>query len=61
MSDQPLIKLSDGNLIPQLGLGVWQASPEQARSAASGARPASIWMIALLISWLDASTSRGWQ
>ncbi|WNW10016.1 aldo/keto reductase [Pseudomonas sp. DTU_2021_1001937_2_SI_NGA_ILE_001] len=30
---QPIIELSDGNRIPQLGLGVWQASPEQAASA----------------------------
>ena len=30
---QPMIELSDGNLIPQLGLGVWQASQEQARTA----------------------------
>ncbi|SFQ49815.1 2,5-diketo-D-gluconate reductase A [Ectopseudomonas toyotomiensis] len=32
---QPMIELSDGNLIPQLGLGVWQASQEQARTAVS--------------------------
>lgn len=38
MSEQQLIiELSDGNRIPQLGLGVWQASPEQARSAVSQA------------------------
>jgi len=32
-----MIELSDGNLIPQLGLGVWQASQEQARTAVSQA------------------------
>lgn len=34
MSDQPIIKLRDGNMMPQLGLGVWQASIEDARNAA---------------------------
>ncbi|WP_199780574.1 aldo/keto reductase, partial [Cronobacter malonaticus] len=34
MADQPLIKLHDGNMMPQLGLGVWQASIEEARNAA---------------------------
>lgn len=34
---QPMIELSDGNLIPQLGLGVWQAGQEQARTAVSQA------------------------
>lgn len=29
MTTQPVIKLHDGNLMPQLGLGVWQASNEQ--------------------------------
>ncbi|MDE1190203.1 MAG: 2,5-didehydrogluconate reductase DkgA [Pantoea sp.] len=33
MADQPLIKLHDGNMMPQLGLGVWQASIEDARKA----------------------------
>lgn len=33
MSTQPLIKLSDGNTMPQLGLGVWQASNEQVITA----------------------------
>ncbi|SIS02460.1 MULTISPECIES: aldo/keto reductase [Pseudomonas] len=32
---QPVIELLDGNRIPQLGLGVWQASPEEARAAVS--------------------------
>ncbi|CAG8999684.1 MAG: putative oxidoreductase/MSMEI_2347 [Candidatus Celerinatantimonas neptuna] len=32
-TQQPEILLSDGNLIPQLGLGVWQASDEQARAS----------------------------
>lgn len=32
-TQQPEILLSDGNPIPQLGLGVWQASDEQARAA----------------------------
>ncbi|MBK5401454.1 aldo/keto reductase [Pseudomonas sp. TH39(2020)] len=35
--EQPMIKLSDGNQIPQLGLGVWLASPEEARAAVSHA------------------------
>ncbi len=30
MQSQPKIKLNDGNLIPQLGLGVWQMSNEDA-------------------------------
>lgn len=30
---QTYLKLSDGNQIPQLGLGVWQASQDEARSA----------------------------
>jgi len=34
MVDQPIIKLRDGNMMPQLGLGVWQASIEDARNAA---------------------------
>jgi len=34
MSEQPIIKLHDGNRMPQLGLGVWQASIDEARSAA---------------------------
>ncbi|MGD8107854.1 2,5-didehydrogluconate reductase DkgA [Pantoea sp. FN0302] len=34
MADQPIIKLRDGNMMPQLGLGVWQASVEEARDAA---------------------------
>ena len=33
MSQQPLVKLHDGNLMPQLGLGVWQATIEQATQA----------------------------
>lgn len=33
MADQPIIKLHDGNMMPQLGLGVWQASVEDARHA----------------------------
>ncbi|ADU70659.1 2,5-didehydrogluconate reductase DkgA [Pantoea sp. At-9b] len=33
MADQPLIKLHDGNMMPQLGLGVWQASIDEARKA----------------------------
>jgi len=33
MADQPIIKLHDGNMMPQLGLGVWQASIEEARQA----------------------------
>ena len=34
MADQPVIKLHDGNMMPQLGLGVWQASIDEARQAA---------------------------
>jgi len=34
MVDQPIIKLRDGNMMPQFGLGVWQASIEDARNAA---------------------------
>lgn len=33
MTTQPFIKLSDGNTLPQLGLGVWQASNQQVVSA----------------------------
>lgn len=33
MAEQPIIKLRDGNMMPQLGLGVWQASIEEARHA----------------------------
>lgn len=33
MAEQPIIKLHDGNMMPQLGLGVWQASIEDARAA----------------------------
>ena len=29
MSNPKLIQLSDGNTIPQLGLGVWQADNDQ--------------------------------
>jgi 2,5-diketo-D-gluconate reductase A len=28
MAQQPTVKLNDGNVIPQLGLGVWQVPPE---------------------------------
>ncbi|MBV4367191.1 2,5-didehydrogluconate reductase DkgA [Erwinia sp. BNK-24-b] len=34
MAEQPIIKLHDGNMMPQLGLGVWQASIDEARQAA---------------------------
>lgn len=34
---QPTIKLNDGYLMPQLGLGVWQASIEEAASAVTQA------------------------
>ena len=34
MADQPIIKLRDGSMMPQLGLGVWQATIEEARNAA---------------------------
>ncbi len=33
MADQPIIKLRDGNMMPQLGLGVWQASQDEAHAA----------------------------
>lgn len=34
MADQPMIKLHDGNMMPQLGLGVWQATIDDARAGA---------------------------
>lgn len=34
MAEQPIIKLRDGAMMPQLGLGVWQASVEDAKNAA---------------------------
>ncbi|MCL2892815.1 2,5-didehydrogluconate reductase DkgA [Brenneria tiliae] len=34
---QPKLKLADGNIIPQLGLGVWQASNEEAVTAVTEA------------------------
>lgn len=34
---QPIIKLHDGNLMPQLGLGVWQASIEETTNAVTQA------------------------
>ncbi|ATA25590.1 2,5-didehydrogluconate reductase A [Brenneria goodwinii] len=34
---QPKLKLADGNIMPQLGLGVWQASNEDAASAVAEA------------------------
>ncbi|CNJ78196.1 2,5-didehydrogluconate reductase DkgA [Yersinia aldovae] len=37
MATQPIIKLHDGNLMPQLGLGVWQASIEETQFAVSNA------------------------
>lgn len=37
MSTQPIIKLNDDNLIPQLGLGVWKASDEEATQAVATA------------------------
>ncbi|EKN6002512.1 2,5-didehydrogluconate reductase DkgA [Yersinia enterocolitica] len=37
MATQPIIKLHDGNLMPQLGLGVWQASIEETQLAVSKA------------------------
>ncbi len=33
MADQPIIKLHEGNMMQQLGLGVWQASNEDAHRA----------------------------
>ncbi|SQK72376.1 2,5-diketo-D-gluconic acid reductase A [Tatumella ptyseos] len=33
MSGQPFVRLNDDCLMPQLGLGVWQASIEQTRHA----------------------------
>lgn len=33
MTTSPVLDLNDGHRIPQLGLGVWQASPEQTVSA----------------------------
>ena len=37
MATQPIIKLHDGNLMPQLGLGVWKASNQEAASAVNTA------------------------
>lgn len=37
MTMQPLIKLHDGRLMPQLGLGVWQASIQETELAVSKA------------------------
>lgn len=37
MSTQSIIKLNDGNLIPQLGLGVWKASDDEATQAVATA------------------------
>lgn len=37
MATQPIIKLHDGNLMPQLGLGVWQASIEETQLAVTKA------------------------
>ncbi|AVJ19339.1 2,5-didehydrogluconate reductase DkgA [Serratia rhizosphaerae] len=37
MTTQPIIKLHDGNLMPQLGLGVWQASIEETANAVTKA------------------------
>lgn len=34
MAEQPVIKLHDGNTMPQIGLGVWQVSIDDARKAA---------------------------
>ncbi|WP_158784491.1 2,5-didehydrogluconate reductase DkgA [Pantoea sp. BAV 3049] len=34
MAEQPIIKLHDGNMMPQFGLGVWQATIDDARKAA---------------------------
>jgi 2,5-diketo-D-gluconate reductase A len=36
-TQQPIIKLHDGNLMPQLGLGVWQASIEETTKAVTEA------------------------
>lgn len=37
MTSTPLIELNDGNPIPQLGLGVWQLTDEEATAAVSDA------------------------
>lgn len=37
MTSAPLIELNDGNPIPQLGLGVWQLTDEEATAAVSDA------------------------
>lgn len=34
MVEQPVIRLHDGNMMPQIGLGVWQVSIDDARNAA---------------------------
>lgn len=41
MTTQPMIKLADGNIMPQLGLGVWQATHDQMVAAVTEALQAS--------------------
>lgn len=37
MAEAPMVTLNDGNEMPQLGLGVWQAPPEQTAAAVRSA------------------------
>ncbi|CNE47198.1 2,5-didehydrogluconate reductase DkgA [Yersinia nurmii] len=37
MTNQPIIKLHDGSIMPQLGLGVWKASHEEVQTAVTKA------------------------
>ncbi len=37
MSSTPMIRLNDGNAMPQVGFGVWRVSNEEAKSAVAGA------------------------
>lgn len=38
MANPTVIKLQDGNVMPQLGLGVWQASNEEVITASKSVR-----------------------
>ena len=40
MANQTVIKLQDGNVMPQLGLGVWKAGNDEVVSAIQKAREA---------------------
>ena len=42
MANQTVIKLQDGNVMPQLGLGVWKAGNDEVVSAIHKARKSAI-------------------